>query len=412
MKPPLDQFGRPVRKRELTEEIAGATVWRRSPFRTWTPTGLTPAQLGSVLRQAEQGDPVKYLELAEDIEEKYHHYLAVLGTRRRAVSQLTVSMDPVEESAEAEADAELVREWTERSELSDELHDLLDAVGKGYAVSEIIWETSERQWMPKALTWRDPRWFRFDPVAGTALEFQPEGGSGWEPLTPYKFVPHVVKSKSGLPVRGGLARPALWAWLLQSFGLRDWSRSLEAYGHPIRLGKFGSGASKEDKAILLRAVKNVADDLAAIIPDSMSLEFGGMEGAAARLDLYRDFIQYLDERISLVVIGQTLTSEKGESGGGSRALGEVHERVREDVRDNDARQLAQTLRHCVAGPIAALNRGPGRKPPIIRIGAERTIPIEQLASALGSVARGSAASRPTGIWPGGSGSRDTGSWPS
>jgi hypothetical protein len=43
--------------------------------------GLTPARLATILREAEDGDPTRYLELAEDMEEKDLHYLGVLGVR-------------------------------------------------------------------------------------------------------------------------------------------------------------------------------------------------------------------------------------------------------------------------------------------------------------------------------------------
>ena len=63
-----------------------------------------------------------------------------------------------------------------------------------------------------------------------------------EPLQPYKFVTHVTKVKSGIPIRGGLARAAAWSWLFKTFTLKDWMRFVEAYGHPMRLGRFPPNA--------------------------------------------------------------------------------------------------------------------------------------------------------------------------
>ena len=50
--------------------------------------GLTPERLTAILREAEAGDPFLYLELAEEMEEKDLHYLAVLSTRKQTVAQL------------------------------------------------------------------------------------------------------------------------------------------------------------------------------------------------------------------------------------------------------------------------------------------------------------------------------------
>ena len=59
---------------------------------------------------------------------------------------------PVEPASDAAGDvgnAELVEAFIDREELEDEMFDILDAVGKGYSVTEIIWDMSERQWMPE-----------------------------------------------------------------------------------------------------------------------------------------------------------------------------------------------------------------------------------------------------------------------
>lgn len=89
-----------------------------------------------------------YLDLAEEMEEKEPQYLSVLGTRKRAVSQLDVSVEAAGSSAEEEKHADFVREFIARDTLSDELFDLMDAVGKGFSVSEIVWECSENNGSP------------------------------------------------------------------------------------------------------------------------------------------------------------------------------------------------------------------------------------------------------------------------
>src|SRR3979411_562023 len=53
---------------------------------------LTPDKLTAILRQADFGDPYLYLELAEEIEEKDQHYLAVMNKRKGAVSGLEINV--------------------------------------------------------------------------------------------------------------------------------------------------------------------------------------------------------------------------------------------------------------------------------------------------------------------------------
>ena len=47
-------------------------------------------------------------------------------------------------------------------QLDSVLFDVLDAVGKGFSATEIMWDTTGREWCPAQLKWRDPRWFAFD----------------------------------------------------------------------------------------------------------------------------------------------------------------------------------------------------------------------------------------------------------
>src|SRR4051794_16915564 len=91
--PPLvDKYGMPLRREPLTRELAAATMAGVRSIQTGHPAqGLTPVRLAQLLRAAETGDPIGYLELAEEMEEKDLHYLSVMGTRKRAISQLPIT---------------------------------------------------------------------------------------------------------------------------------------------------------------------------------------------------------------------------------------------------------------------------------------------------------------------------------
>jgi len=83
----LGPDGQPVRANDLTEEKAGPTTTGIRSIVSGHPwQGLTLARLANLLRDAENGDATRYLELAEEMEEKDLHYRGVLGTRRLQVS--------------------------------------------------------------------------------------------------------------------------------------------------------------------------------------------------------------------------------------------------------------------------------------------------------------------------------------
>ncbi len=365
----LDYRGRPIRRADLTGERSGpTTTGLRSVWSTHDLGDLTPERVAAILREAEtpgHGASERYVELAEVMEERDLHYLGTLQVRRRRVAQIGVTVEPVSDAADDVRDADLVRAFLGRADLEDELIDLLDALGKGYSVCEILWDHSEGQWVPQRLEWRLPQWFDFDRDTGARL-MQREGGA-WAELAPWKYVTHTARAKAGLPIRGGLARVAAWAWLIKRYALHDWARFLEVYGHPFRLGRYDAGSTDADRQVLYRAVRELGVDMAAIIPDSMSVELVSAQGSTANAEIYRDLITYLDNQVSIAVLGQTLTTQPGASG--SYALGQVHQLVREDIERSDGRQLAATLRRDLAIPMIQLNHGP--RPAYPRTAIER-----------------------------------------
>lgn len=364
----FDQYGRPIDLSKLREEQAGPEMMGvRNTISDHPSEGLTPVRLAELLKESETGDPAKYLALAEDMEEKDLHYQAVLGTRKRAVSQLQITVEAADGSKEAERDADLVRSFVRREVIQDELFDILDAIGKGFSITEIIWETSAKQWMPVELKWVDPRFIDFDrtdrrtPLLKTA--------EGLQPLAPYKYVRAEIKAKSGLPIRGGIARGAAWAYLFKNFDVKAWVQFAEIYGQPLRVGKYGPDATDEDRRKLLRAVSNIGTDAAAIIPESMILEFIKADQKASA-DMYEKLAQFMERQQSKAVLGQTTTTD---AISGGHAVSKEHNEVRGDIEQADANQLGAVLKRDIARPLIDLNHGPRKAYPSITIGRAEQI---------------------------------------
>lgn len=360
----LGPDGRPIRRTALTGEEGGPTLTGvRQVIADHPEEGLTPARLASLLREAEEGDPKAQMELAEAVEEKYLHYQGVLGTRKRAVARLPVTVEAYSDDPDDVADADLVRDWLGRDTLRGELMDVLDAIGKGISFTEIVWDTSEGQWWPAALKWRPPAWFGFDRRDQETPLLRGEGGQ-WQALTPYKWIVHRAQAKSGTPVRGGLIRGVAWVYLFQNFGWKSWLTFADRFGMPFRLGKYGPGASESDKTALLRAVRALSSDFGGIIPESMAIELIQAQ-ATGNVTVFRDLVNEVDVRVSIAVLGQNLTTRVE---GGSYAASATHNDVREDIRDADADDLAVTLNRDLVRPLIDLNRGPrprGRYPRLV-----------------------------------------------
>lgn len=382
--PLVDGQGKPLAAAVpvLTSQIAGPTlagvrnVWSNHPAQ-----GLNPARLAELLRDAEQGDATAYLELAEEMEEKYPHYAGVLGVRKRAVSQLPVRVEAAGESPEEEGDAQILRDWLKRLTLQAELIDILDALGKAYSATEIIWELGEL-WLPSQLIWRDPRFFEYDRLGETLLLRGGEGGgeSASCPLRPCKFIVHEGKAKSGQAIRGGLARTVAWYYLFANFTLKDWMTFLEVYGLPLRVGKYQNGTSESDIDMLARAVAQIGSDAGAVIPQSMLIEFINGQGGQANPDMFRGMLTYIDDAVSKVVLGQTSSSD-AKAGGLGSGQADLHGEVRDDIADADAAQLSATLTRDLAVPIVMFNRGVRRAYPRIIIGRPDKVDVDQFMAA-------------------------------
>lgn len=365
----VDHLNRPIDFGRLKEEHSAPTLSGvRSVLSGHPAQGLTPQRLTALLREAENGSPERYLELAEEMEEKDLHYVGVLGTRKRAVTQLEITVKASSDDARDQKAADMVREWLDRDELQAELFDVLDALGKGFSQIEIIWDMQAREWTPARLEWRDPRWFRFDPIDGRTPLLVDGGASGnayGEPLPPFKYLSHQHQAKSGLPIRGGLARAAAWGYLFKNYALKDWVSFAEIFGLPVRVGKYGPGETEENIRRLERAVSDIGADAAAVIPASMMMEFITTPGGSGQVDIYEKLCTYIDRQVSKAVKGETATTDADTGGLGS---GAEHGDVRDDIMRSDARQLAATINRDLITPFVRLNHGQDLKPPRVIIG--------------------------------------------
>lgn len=380
--PPLvDGSGRPLRQavERLTSEVSGPTMAGvRSIVSSHPAQGLDPARLGQILRAAEMGNAQAYLELAEEMEEKYPHYQSVLGTRKRAVSQLPINVDAAGDKPEEEEDAQLVRDWLKRPTLQSEIFDIQDALGKGFSITEIVWRLTSTAWMPDKLKWRSPTFFEFDQVTGETplLKGGEDGTSGMpQPLSPCKYITHFAPAKSGLPIRGGLAWTVAWYYLFINFTIKDWITFLEVYGLPLRVGKYQNGTSEGDIRKLAQAVAQIGSDAGCVIPQSMVIDFVQSGASASNPDMFLAFCKYADDQVSKAVLGQT-SSADAKSGGLGSGQADLHGDVRNDIRDADAMQLAATLTRDLAMPIVLFNRGPRERYPVIRIGEPDAIDMD------------------------------------
>lgn len=338
----LDAQGRPIRRQALAEPVAtGSLAGVRSVWQGAVAPGLTPGGLAGILRACDEGSLDAYLTLAEEMEERDPHYFSVLGMRKRAVSGVAPSVEPASDDARDVEIADAVREQiAEHDGFAGLVEDVLDGLGKGFSVVEILWRPEGSGWWIKGFESIDPRWFTYDRELGRELRLKDESNpTDGVPLEPGHFITYEARLKSGLAFRGGLARVAAFSWMCKAYTLKDWVAFVELYGLPLRLGRYGEQATKEDVQKLFSAVANIGTDAAAVLPESMKIEFIDATKGTGGEKIFEGLARWVDEQVSKAVLGQTMTADDG----GSLAQAKVHDGVRHDIAKADARAVSAVL---------------------------------------------------------------------
>lgn len=316
---------------------------------------ITPAKMRALFEDAESGDITAQHELFADIEERDSDIGANMGTRKRALLTLDWRVTPPRnatpaEEQLAEAAFELIDGLTQFEDL---VIDLMDAVGHGFAALEIEWAFSDGRYAPARFVHRPQSWFRWSKDDELMLKSQ--DNQDGEPLWSLGWIVHSHKSRSVQQARNGLFRTLAWLYMFKHYAVHDFAEFLELYGMPIRIGKYGAGATQKEKNTLLRAVAEIGHNAAGIMPEGMEIELhNAASGTTATSNPFLQMADWCEKSAARLILGQTLTS--GADGKSStNALGNIHNEVRRDLLVSDAKQVAQTITSQIIGPFLRIN---------------------------------------------------------
>ncbi|ELR65859.1 Mu-like prophage FluMu protein [Photobacterium marinum] len=351
-----DIWGRPIEKADLeqpqTESDARLLNLKRH-YAAHPSAGLTPLKLASLMKRAEEGDLIAQCELAEDMEEKDAHIQSELSKRKMALLNVEWNIRPPRNpSKEEQYDADLLQELFEDATwLEDAFFDMADATLKTFANLELRWEVVEGIQLVTGYDHRDPSWFQTHPDNRNQLRLR-DGSHEGAALNPFGWISHTAKAKSGYLTRRGLVRVLAWPFLFKNYSIRDLAEFLEIYGLPIRLGKYPEGATEREKTTLLRAVMSIGHNAGGIIPKGMDIDFQNAADGAS--DPFMAMVAWCEKSQSKAILGGTLTSQ-ADGKTSTNALGNVHNEVREEIRDFDLKRIAATLTRDLVFPLYALN---------------------------------------------------------
>jgi phage gp29-like protein len=378
-----DQYGQPASSKRLAREQAVGSIGSvRSPYESLVAPGLTPRKLQHLIARATDGDHADYLQLAVEMEKRDPNYFMALQTRKLAVQELDVKVESSSEDGEDTKVAGAVEDVLNSFAFNAAVLDILDATSKGFSVTEIIWKRSEEIWMPVGYKHRPQRWFFFERDQLEELRLE-NGSADGELLEPFKYIEHRPHVFSGVPLAGGLARIVAAYHVFKGLAVKSWMAFCEVFGMPMRVGTYTQGASDADKVALAEAVTRIGTDAAAIISETMKIEFlrANASGNAGSDDFFRVLSGWLNREVNTAVLGSNLVDEDG----GSFAKAKVLDTLRSDLLKSDAKQLASTVQRCLVRAFVDLNFGARRKAtdyPLVGFDTEEPEDLELLAKSL------------------------------
>jgi len=356
----------------LTREVAGIASDLFEPLAGWL--GVRPNRDPLLAKRTPGEDYAWPYGLFEEALDKDAHLSALVNQRKAALLGWERSVVPADASPQAARVAEFVEEALEGIGTGDGpqatgcgfergLSELLDAVPYGLAVSEVVWERrapvggGSGALVPARLLSRHPRRFVFSAEGDLRLltEAEPVKGEGLPKRRFMVFAPYGRhEDPYGLPQ----LRCVWWlAWFKRQV-LRFWVMYCEKYCTPTAVLRHPLGATDREQAAYRRIVGSLQQETGLVVPEGVGLELleaqrgGGVES-------YRELVNFANAEMSKALLGQTLTTEAGESG--SYSLGKVHQAVREDIVRSDAQALTALLNGTLVRWIVDLNFPPGQR---------------------------------------------------
>jgi phage gp29-like protein len=322
--------------------------------------------MANLLRLVDQGDIAALTELMDEMVAKDAHLMGVSETRRGAVTALDWDIEPNPDDPDLALAEEKANYCRGRlmgiSNFPDALDHLADGIGPNVAVIELLWDKAEIVGLVTVPGHR----LTGDPVGkkpGVFVETETDLGV---PTSPGKWIVHHPNPNGGFPFRRTLTHATVFPWLMIHFSRVDWMQFSELYGNPLRLAQWLDEVADEDRDAAATMLRNMGSDVAGSFPEGVEIKLLQASGTG---ETFSRQTEYAERKISIAWLGQTLTTDTGQSGGGAFALGKVHDNVRADMLAKDLKSEAHTIEGQLLTPMVGLRfpNHPGPTPTWKRI---------------------------------------------
>lgn len=342
----------------------------REKFHPFINEKLDPAAVRGLLQSAFSGDPQSLFQLYEIMEDTWPRLKKNLLEVRNSAARAEYVVQPFsnqgqEPTPEAQKKADFIREVIDhmrpvpkRNEngFEDMIFDMCDAVGKGISVQEILWEWRDGVIVPRSTYWVHQQFWGYDST-GTEIMLRNLDGvgmRGYAEIPDEKFLVARFKTGSGNPLTYGLARTLAFWWSGMIFGRQWLMRYAQIFGIPIRVATYSKNMKEPEKTALEVWLRDLGAAGYAMIPEGAQVQL--VEASKNGTDNPQNHLIDLADRVcDILILGQTLTTDVADSG--SRALGDVHAGVRQDLLKGACDWAAQNINDQIIRKVIAFNYG-------------------------------------------------------
>lgn len=184
----------------------------------------------------------------------------------------------------------------------------------------------------------------YDPIHRKLLKYQ--GSMDGVPIDDFPDM-LFVGSERDL----GIYAELLPAVLYKRGDMSDWAQFCNIFGMPIREYTYDAGDEEARRRVIADARQQGAN-AAYIHPKESELKLVEAGNKTGSSDLYRTFAEYWDSKMSIRVLGNTLTTDAKSTG--TQALGSVHKEEEDEMNSDDRDFILDILNYDMRPIFASL----------------------------------------------------------
>ncbi len=317
---------------------------------------LTPEWLSSMIDSFDAGFLREFAMMSDAIERRDDILASVAPKRKKAIGRYGYEIVAMEKSAAATAHKKTLEHFfshvtavnaiseNERGGFKLLVKQMADAIGKKYAVHEIVWKpgvnglTAEFRFAPL--------WF-FENRTGRLRYLPQEGMTEGLELEADNWL---------ISVGDGLMLPCAIAYMFKNLPLKDWLIYCERFGMPIPIGETNAPKDSPEWGAMLSAVEAIMGGAAAVKNAGENITL--LETKGTGVAPHKGLVERMDRAMSAMWRGSDLsTMSRGAEGGGRSSGASVQGEESEILEHDDTEWISETLNIQVSRKVIAYTHG-------------------------------------------------------